>query len=93
MVDHGRERIGFEFKCGLSATKKDFSTLKPSIRTILNKKYFPEMDFLRLQKALLICRMSANSTFLVDKRPPGYSSKLDELEALLESLPRNRHSG
>lgn len=57
-----------------------------TISTLLNKKYFTEMDFLRLQKALLICRMSANSTFLVDKRPPGYSSKLDELEALLDQL-------
>jgi SNF2 family DNA or RNA helicase len=57
-----------------------------TISTLLNKKYFTEMDFLRLQKALLICRMSANSTFLVDKRPPGYSSKLNELEALLDQL-------
>src|SRR5207249_11083596 len=31
-------------------------------------------------KHLLMCRMSANSTFLVDKQAPGYSSKLEELD-------------
>ena len=44
------------------------------------------MDLLRLQKALLMCRMSANSTFLVDKEPPGYSSKLEELRELLTQV-------
>ena len=44
------------------------------------------MDLLRLQKALLMCRMCANSTFLVDKQAPGYSSKLEELDQLLDQL-------
>jgi len=35
-----------------------------------------------------MCRMSANSTFLVDKQPPGYSSKLDELAEMLDQLLR-----
>jgi len=35
------------------------------IRKILAKRYLTEMDILRLQKALLICRMAANSTYLV----------------------------
>ena len=56
------------------------------ISTILAKKYLTEMDLLRLQKALLICRMAADSTFLVDKQPPGYSSKLEELDSLLQEL-------
>jgi SNF2 family DNA or RNA helicase len=56
------------------------------IKTIISKKYISEMDLLRLQKALLICRMAANSTFLVDKVPPGYSSKLAEFENLLDQL-------
>jgi superfamily II DNA/RNA helicase len=56
------------------------------IQTIINKKYLTEMDLLRLQKALLMCRMCANSTFLVDKQPPGYSSKLNELRQLLDQL-------
>ncbi len=56
------------------------------IQTIINKKYLTEMDLLRLQKALLMCRMCANSTFLVDKQAPGYSSKLDELDQLLNQL-------
>ncbi len=57
-----------------------------TISTILKKRFLTEMDLLRLQKALLICRMAANSTYLVDKEPPGYSSKLEELEALLDQL-------
>jgi len=44
------------------------------------------MDLLRLQKALLICRMAADSTFLVDKQPPGYSTKIKRLQELLEDL-------
>ena len=56
------------------------------IQTIINKRYLSEMDLLRLQKALLMCRMCADSTYLVDKQAPGYSSKLEELEKLLEQL-------
>ena len=56
------------------------------IQTIIQKRYLTEMDLLRLQKALLMCRMCANSTFLVDKQPPGYSSKLAELRQLLDQL-------
>ena len=53
---------------------------------ITRKAYITEMDLLRLQKALLMCRMSANSTFLVDKQTPGYSSKLEYLGELLDGL-------
>jgi SNF2 family DNA or RNA helicase len=59
---------------------------KRIVSQILSKRYISEMDLLRLQKALLICRMAANSTFLVDKQHPGYSSKLEELDLLLENL-------
>jgi superfamily II DNA/RNA helicase len=59
---------------------------KRIIQSIISKRYLTEMDLLRLQKALLICRMAANSTFLVDKQLPGYSSKLEELDILLEQL-------
>jgi hypothetical protein len=59
---------------------------KRLISVILRKRYLTEMDVLRLQKALLMCRMAANSTFLVDKQPPGYSSKLAELESLIDQL-------
>ena len=33
-----------------------------------------------------MCRMCADSTFLVNKEPPGYSSKLEELGYLLDQL-------
>ncbi|MGM0366608.1 MAG: DEAD/DEAH box helicase [Actinomycetota bacterium] len=56
------------------------------IQTIINKSYISEMDLLRLQKALLICRMAADSTFLVDKKPPGYSTKIKRVQELLEDL-------
>ncbi|MFV1967164.1 MAG: DEAD/DEAH box helicase [Pirellulaceae bacterium] len=57
-----------------------------TVTLIANKPYVTEMDMLRLRTALLMCRMSANSTFLVDKEEPSYSSKLDRLEELLEQL-------
>ena len=56
------------------------------VQQVVRKKYISEMDLLRLQKALLMCRMAANSTFLVDKQPPGYSSKLEQLDHLLGDL-------
>jgi hypothetical protein len=59
---------------------------KMIIQSIVNKAYISKMDLLRLQKALLICRMAADSTFLVDKESPGYSTKLERLMELLETL-------
>jgi SNF2 family DNA or RNA helicase len=56
------------------------------IQTIISKKYISEMDLLKLQKCLLMCRMAANSTYLVDKQAPGYSSKLEEIDAMLGQL-------
>ncbi len=56
------------------------------VSSIVRKPYINEMDLLRLQKALLLCRMSADSTFLVDKQPPGYSSKLEAIDDLIGSL-------
>ena len=53
---------------------------------IAAKKFLTEMDLLRLQKALLLARMSANSTFLIDKKEPEFSSKLERLNELLTSL-------
>lgn len=60
------------------------------VSSIVRKPYITEMDMLRLKKALLMCRMSANSTFLVDKNPPGYSSKLQSLQDLLANLADER---
>ncbi len=59
------------------------------VSTIVKKRFISEMDLLRLQKALLMCRLAANSTLLVDKQPPGYSSKLEHLDGLLESLAQD----
>jgi ERCC4-related helicase len=56
------------------------------VRQITCKKFLTEMDLLRLQKHLLMCRMAANSTTLVDKQRPGFSSKLEEIDELFERL-------
>jgi SNF2-related domain/Helicase conserved C-terminal domain len=56
------------------------------VKQITEKKFLTEMDLIRLQKHLLMCRMSADSTFLVDKQAPGYSSKLEELDGLFDRL-------
>jgi len=56
------------------------------VSAIVRKPYISEMDLLRLQKALLMARMNADSTFLVDKHPPGFSTKLERLLELLEEL-------
>jgi SNF2-related domain/Helicase conserved C-terminal domain len=61
------------------------------VATIVGKKFISEMDLLRLQCALLMCRMSADSTFLVDKEPPGHSTKLDYLDELLGRLFEEEH--
>jgi SNF2 family DNA or RNA helicase len=56
------------------------------VSQIVAKKFLTEMDLLRLQKALLMCRMAANSTFLVNKQEPAYSSKLERLQDLFGQL-------
>jgi superfamily II DNA/RNA helicase len=56
------------------------------VSAVVRKPYISEMDLLRLRKALLMARMNADSTYLVDKRAPGYSSKLERLEELFEEL-------
>jgi hypothetical protein len=56
------------------------------VSSIVRKKYISEMDLLRLRQELLVCRMAANSTYLVDKQKPGFSTKLQRLDELFESL-------
>lgn len=57
-----------------------------NVSRIVNKPYLTEMDLLLMQKELLLSRMAANSTYLVDKQKPGHSSKLERLDELLEQL-------
>jgi hypothetical protein len=56
------------------------------VASITRKHFISEMDLLRLQKALLMCRMVANSTYLVTKEEPAYSTKLEHLDNLFEDL-------
>jgi SNF2 family DNA or RNA helicase len=56
------------------------------VASVVRKPFISEMDLLRLRQALLMCRMAADSSRLVTKKPPGQSSKLDRLEELLDQL-------
>ena len=56
------------------------------VAQIVNKKFMTEMDLLRMQKSLLMARMSCDSTFLIDQEENEYSSKLERLTELLEGL-------
>ncbi|NUQ61545.1 MAG: DEAD/DEAH box helicase [Pirellulales bacterium] len=56
------------------------------VNQITRKAFLTEMDLLRLQRALLMARMSADSTYLCDKKPPGFSTKLEHLAELIEGL-------
>jgi superfamily II DNA or RNA helicase len=56
------------------------------VSQVVRKSFLTEMDMLRLQRALLMCRMAADSTYLVTKEAPGYSSKLEKLAELLEGI-------
>jgi superfamily II DNA or RNA helicase len=56
------------------------------IAAITRKPYINEMDLLKLRQAMMMCRMCADSTYLVDKQGPGYSTKLQSLDELFEQL-------
>ena len=56
------------------------------VAAIVRKHYLTEMDLLRLRKALAGCRMAADSTALVDRELPGFSSKLEVLDELAGRL-------
>ncbi len=56
------------------------------VASIVRKPFISEMDLLRLRQALMMCRMVADSTALVDKKEPGWSTKLERLEELLEQV-------
>ena len=70
-----------------TAEQKEMNDQHMSIvAQIVSKRFMTEMDMLRMQKSLLMARMSCDSTFLVDQEEPEYSSKLERLGELLEGL-------
>ena len=70
-----------------TAEQRDMSnTHLQAVSRIVTKKFLTEMDLLALQRELLLARMAADSTYLVDKQKPGFSSKLERLDELFESL-------
>jgi superfamily II DNA or RNA helicase len=56
------------------------------VAQIVRKPYLTEMDLLRLRMSLLMCRMAADSTFLVDKQKPGWSTKLERLADIFDGI-------
>lgn len=57
-----------------------------AVAKISRKSYLTEMDLMLLQKSLLLARMTANATALVNPEQENYSSKLSHLEELLTGL-------
>lgn len=53
---------------------------------IAAKPYLTEIDMLNLRRHLLFARLAANSTFLIDKTAPAFSSKLETLDELLSEM-------
>lgn len=66
--------------------RKLHSAYMQIVASITRKSFISEMDLLRLRQALLMCRMAADSTKLVDKQSEGYSTKLQTLDELFEQL-------
>ena len=56
------------------------------VNMITRKKYLTEMDLLRLQKALLMCRLAANGSYLVNKEEPNCSSKLEKIGEIIREM-------
>ncbi len=70
-----------------SAEQKDLHDAHMrTVAQIVRKRFLTEMDLLRLRTALLMCRMAADSTVLVDKTPPGSSTKLERLAEIFAHI-------
>lgn len=73
----------------ITPTAEQFEMSEEYVRRaaqVATKKFLTEMDLIRLQKYLLCARMACDSTYLVNKEEPGYSSKLERIDELLEQL-------
>lgn len=66
--------------------KQLHDTWMQTVSAIIRKKFLTEMDLMRLRMALLMCRMSADGTFLCTKEKPNYSSKLERLKELFSEI-------
>ncbi len=81
------ERIDEVIRIEPTAEQKEINDSHLAIvAQIVNKKFMTEMDVLRMQKSLLMARMSCDSTYLIDQEEAEYSSKLERLTELLEGL-------
>lgn len=57
-----------------------------TVAEIVSKKFLTEMDLMRLRMALLMCRMAADGTYLVDKKTPNHSTKLERLVEIFQEF-------
>ena len=57
-----------------------------TVARIVRKPYLTEMDLMRLRMSLLMCRMAADASILVSKEGPNFSSKLDRLAELFDTI-------
>lgn len=81
------ERTDTVIRCEITEEQKEIHDANLNVvAQIAAKKFITEMDRLRMQKCLLMARMSCNSTYLVDQEEAEYSSKLERLGEVLETL-------
>ncbi|TWU31196.1 DEAD/DEAH box helicase [Novipirellula artificiosorum] len=81
------ERTDEIIRCEITAEQKEVHDANVRVvAQIAAKKFMTEMDRLRMQKCLLMARMSCDSTYLLDQDAAEYSSKLERLGELLEGL-------
>ncbi|QDV40334.1 RNA polymerase-associated protein RapA [Stieleria neptunia] len=81
------ERIDEVIRIEPTAEQKEINDSHLAIvAQIVHKKFMTEMDLLRMQKSLLMARMSCDSTYLIDQEETEYSSKLERLTELLDGL-------
>jgi SNF2 family DNA or RNA helicase len=66
--------------------KELHDTWLQTVAEIVSKKFLTEMDLMRLRMALLMCRMAADGTYLVDKKTPNHSTKLERLVEIFEEF-------
>ena len=63
-----------------------------NVAAIVRKRYLTEMDLLRLRMSLLMCRMSADATFLVTKEKPNCSTQARPPGRIVRRLGRRRRT-
>ncbi|MCG8338497.1 MAG: DEAD/DEAH box helicase [Proteobacteria bacterium] len=80
------EQVNNDYFVDLNYQQQEIhNSFAASLAPILHKKFLTPMDLQKIQRLLLMMRMSCNSTYLID-RETNISPKLKELESILDDL-------